>query len=145
MCDTIQSNNHTMVHTNPFVVDLIYIQSIKQRTVNLLSMGCMRCLYICLYAQFEILKTATCLRACTTVDCKPSASRYFCGNTLTSARRRACRHLAKGRRGLVLPDYIASFSTVVPSVDVEVRSRAALDIKGLFASLGFNPAGIINV
>jgi hypothetical protein len=62
MRDIIQSNSHTMVHTNTFVVDLIYIQSIKQRTDSLLSMGCMRCLYICLYAQFEILQTATCLR-----------------------------------------------------------------------------------
>jgi hypothetical protein len=27
-----------------------------------LSMGCMSCLYVCLYAQFEILQTTCCLR-----------------------------------------------------------------------------------
>jgi hypothetical protein len=63
MLDIIQLNSHTMVHTNTFVVDLNYMQSIKQFTGNLLSMGCISCLYICLYAQFEILQTASCLRS----------------------------------------------------------------------------------
>jgi hypothetical protein len=45
------------------------------------SMGCMSSLYICLYAQFEVLQTTRslwvvhALRACTTGDYKPSGSR----------------------------------------------------------------------
>jgi hypothetical protein len=80
-------------------------------------MGCMSCLYICLYTQFEILQTAgrvwavhgnDCLlrslflRACTTGVCRPSTSRHFCKNVLHSARRRVRRRLTRGRPGLVL-------------------------------------------
>jgi hypothetical protein len=39
------------------------MQSIKQLTDASLSMGCMSCLYICLYEQFEVLQTTRRLRA----------------------------------------------------------------------------------
>jgi hypothetical protein len=42
---------------------LTSMQSIKQLTDASLSMGCMSCLYICLYAQFEVLQTTRRLRA----------------------------------------------------------------------------------
>jgi hypothetical protein len=63
------SHGHTMIHTNTFVVDLnLHMQvlkSLQTNVTNVLSMSCMRCLYICLYAKFEILKTIHRLRGCT--------------------------------------------------------------------------------
>jgi len=45
-----------MVYKNVFIIDPNYMQSIKQFRDRLLSMGCMTCLYTCLYNKFETLR-----------------------------------------------------------------------------------------
>jgi hypothetical protein len=44
-----------MIYIDTFTIDFSYTQSIKQLTDNLSIYGLVSCLYIWLYAQFEIL------------------------------------------------------------------------------------------
>ena len=48
-----------MVYKNLFIVDLIYMQSIKQLRDYPSSMGCIICLYTCLYDRFEAFRDET--------------------------------------------------------------------------------------
>jgi hypothetical protein len=45
-----------MVFKNLFIVDPNYMQSIKQHRDRTPSVGCMTCLYTCLYDRFEMLR-----------------------------------------------------------------------------------------
>jgi hypothetical protein len=65
-------------------------------------MGCISYLYICLYAQFEVLWTASCLRASTTRLQDLSMFSSFCKKPLARSSRREARRLVS-RRGRPVP------------------------------------------
>jgi hypothetical protein len=63
---TFSINGHTMVCKKLFIVDHIYMQckalnSLKTEPV----VGCMTCLYTCLYDRFEMLRDGTSSVGCT--------------------------------------------------------------------------------
>jgi hypothetical protein len=84
------------------------MQSIKQLTDASLSMGCMSCLYICLYAQFEVLQTTRRLRAVHALRARtsrlhsPSVGGTNCKKHPAALHRRPARRLTR-RRGRPVP------------------------------------------
>ena len=73
----ISANSNTILYKMLFTIDLDYMQKLKLLADNSQSVGCMICLYTCLYGRFEALKDRTpsvgcaCpkhLRSCTLSD-----------------------------------------------------------------------------
>ena len=57
--DLISANSNTILYKMLFTIDLDYMQKLKLLADNSQSVGCMICLYTCLYGRFEALKDRT--------------------------------------------------------------------------------------
>jgi len=55
----ISANSNTILYKMLFTIDLDYMQKLKLLADNSQSVGCMICLYTCLYGRFEALKDRT--------------------------------------------------------------------------------------